>query len=31
MAKVKSFVHAANVDADTRAMTVAPWTFVLAR
>ena len=34
MAKVKVFVHAANVDAnadadaDGRAMTLAPWTFV---
>ena len=30
MAKVKGFVHASNADADvdTRAMTLAPWTFV---
>ena len=33
MAKVKVFVHAANVHVytDARAMTLAPWTFVLAR
>ena len=33
MAKVKVFVHAANVDgeADARAMTLAPWIFVPAR
>ena len=31
MAKVKVFVHAANGDADTRAMTLAPRTFIPAR
>ena len=31
MAKVKVFVHASNADADTRAMTLAPGTFVPAR
>ena len=31
MAKVKVFVHAANADADARAMTLAPRTFVPAR
>ena len=31
MAKVKVFVHAANADADSRAMTLAPRTFVPAR
>ena len=31
MAKVKVFVHASNADADTRAMTLAPRTFVSAR
>ena len=31
MAKVKVFVHASNADADTRAMTLAPRTFVPAR
>ena len=28
MAKVKVFVHAANADADGRAMTLAPRTFI---
>ena len=31
MAKVKVCVHAADADADGKAMTLAPWTFVLAR
>ena len=33
MDKVKVFVHAshADADADGRAMTLAPWTFVMAR
>ena len=31
MAKVKVFVHAADADADSRAMTLAPRTFVPAR
>ena len=31
MAKVKVFVHASNADADTRAMTLTPRTFVPAR
>ena len=31
MAKVKVFVYAANADADARAMTLAPRTFVPAR
>ena len=31
MAKVKVFVHATAADADGRAMTLAPRTFVLAR
>ena len=31
MAKVKVFVYAANADADGRAMTLAPRTFVPAR
>ena len=31
MAKIKVFVYAANADADTRAMTLAPRTFVPAR
>ena len=31
MAKIKVFVYAANADADVRAMTLAPRTFVLAR
>ena len=33
MTKVKVFVHAANADSDvdSRAMTLAPWTFVPAR
>ena len=31
IAKVKVFVHAANADADSRAMTLAPRTFVSAR
>ena len=32
MAKVKVFVHASKADADVnaRAMTLAPWTFILA-
>ena len=29
--KVKVFVHATNADVDTRTVTLAPWTFVLAR
>ena len=31
MTKVKVFVHASNADADTRAMTLAPGTYVPAR
>ena len=33
MAKVTAFVHVSNADGDTdtRAMTLAPWTFVLDR
>ena len=31
MTKVKVFVHATNADADTRAVTLAPRTFVPAR
>ena len=28
MAKVKVFVHATNADADSRAMKLAPWTYM---
>ena len=31
MAKVKVFIYPANADADSKAMTLAPWTFVPAR